>query len=178
MEVGQLGIFGDTVYLLRGFPFLFIFFLLFLVFHELLFPFLILLPVKRNVHIQLIVTPSGTKRNLMLTNVENAHIEFDSKVIFISSDHCQVFSYTVNVVRTVTLTRVRQLDNSPRQPILPLHNSYRQTIAIPTDNTGSSQTVTSSSTSSNFKHIWKSQVLLHCSGDCSGSMIHRTLALM
>lgn len=38
---------GATVYLLRGFPFLFIFFLLFLVFHELLFPFLILLPVRK-----------------------------------------------------------------------------------------------------------------------------------
>lgn len=45
----------STAYLLRGFPFLFIFFLLFLVFHELLFLFLILLSEKRNIHVQLFI---------------------------------------------------------------------------------------------------------------------------
>lgn len=41
---------NTIVYLLRGFPFLFVFFLLFLVFHELLFPFLILLSVEGVLH--------------------------------------------------------------------------------------------------------------------------------
>lgn len=97
----------DT-YLLRGFPFLLIFFFLFLVFHELLFPFLILLPVREINTFNYLL---HLKRNLKMPKTQHFWLDFSLKsdVYFMrsSSSLLQHSQITKGWPQSDSLTTVR-----------------------------------------------------------------------
>lgn len=112
----------DIIYLLRGFPFLFLFFLLFLVFHELLFPFLILLSVKAtHAHTHSIIYTIKTQwiplvytHKILYWNL-NIDVFFSIKSLLKKLHQCQCCKEC----------NVNQGKNTWQQPLvgyLPLHN--------------------------------------------------------